>query len=65
VVAGTFKDYGLVRWHPFYVGVATYTEQHEGTLEKREQLHQHRNMVERERSWWGCVGELQRFVTQQ
>jgi hypothetical protein len=27
-----------------------------------EQNRQHWNMLERERSWWRCVPELQRFV---
>jgi hypothetical protein len=67
--AATITDPGLIRWHPFprlYVGVATYHEPHEWTPDEYavwvEQYRQHQAVLERERSWWRCVPELQRFV---
>jgi hypothetical protein len=62
-------DHPLIGWHPFpriYVGVATYKEPHEWTPAEyavwAEQHLQHWAMLERERTWWRCVPELQRFV---
>jgi hypothetical protein len=63
------SDRPLIGWHPFprvYVGVATYEERHQWTPSEyvvwAEQHRQHWAMLERERSWWRCVPELQRFV---
>lgn len=62
-------DRPLIGWHPFaqvYVGVATYEERYEWTpaeyLVWAEQHRLHRATLERERSWWRVVPELQRFV---
>jgi hypothetical protein len=66
----TVSDYGLVPWHPFpilYVGLATYVEQRRWTWEEytafAEILREHRARLQRERSWWRFVPELQRFTT--
>jgi hypothetical protein len=66
----TITDYNLIGWQPFarvFVGVATYAQQ-QWTLEQHthwvELCRGHKDMLGRERSWWRCVGELQRFVTQ-
>lgn len=63
------SDLPLLGWHPFvrvYVGVATYEERHQWTPDEyinwAEQHRQHWAMLERERSWWRSVPELQRFV---
>lgn len=59
------RDLPLIEWHPFdrlYVGVATYEEPREWTMVEVEQERQHWAMLERERSWWRCVPELQRFI---
>jgi hypothetical protein len=63
------SDCPLIAWHPFprvYVGVATYEERHQWTPAEyvvwAEQHHLHWAMLERERSWWRCVPELQRFA---
>jgi hypothetical protein len=62
-------DFPLIGWHPFaqlYVGVATYEEPREWTPAEyvvwAEQWRQHWAMLERERSWWRNVPELQRLV---
>src|SRR5262249_27242017 len=62
-------DWGLLAWHRFgrlFVGVATYQEQRAwtpaGYVVWAERFRQHQAMLERERSWWRCVPELQRFV---
>lgn len=62
-------DRPLIEWHPFariYVGVATYKEPRQWAPAEytiwAEQHRQHWAMLERERSWWRCVPELQRFV---
>jgi hypothetical protein len=62
-------DRPLIGWHPFprvYIGVATYEEPHlrspfDYTI-WAEERRQHWAMLERERSWWRSVPELQRFV---
>ncbi len=62
-------DRPLIGWHPFpqvYVGVASYEEPRRWTPAEytvwAEQHRQHWAMLERERSWWRCVPELQLFV---
>lgn len=62
-------DHPLIGWHPFprvYVGVATYEEPRSWTPKEYlvwvEKNRQHWAMLERERSWWRCVPELQRFL---
>ena len=59
----------LIGWYPFprvYVGIATYEERQKWTpaeyAVRAEQNRQHWAMLERERSWWRCVPELQRFL---
>jgi hypothetical protein len=55
----------LIDWHPFprlFVGVATYEEQLEFNLADYAEDCQRHTTVERERSWWRNVSELQRFV---
>ena len=63
------SDFGLVPWKPFgqlQVGMATYVEQHQWTLEElsvqEALLREYRTRLERERTWWRTVPELQRFV---
>jgi hypothetical protein len=65
----TMKDQGLIGWHRFgqlFVGVATYEEPRRWTPEEYaiwvERHQRHQAMLERERSWWRFVEELQRFV---
>ncbi len=66
----TIADYGLISWRPYpqlYVGMATYTEQNRwATLEEfevyEELRRKHRELLQRERSWWRDVSELQRFT---
>jgi hypothetical protein len=65
----TLTDCLLIEWHPFarvYVGIATYQELRQWTPAEyvvwAEQHRQHWAMLERERSWWRCVLELQRFA---
>lgn len=62
-------DRPLIEWHPFpqlYVGLAIYEEQRQWTPTEfaaySEWWHEHWNMLERERSWWRYVPELQKFV---
>lgn len=62
-------DRPLIEWHPFprvYVGVAIYEERHQWTPAEyavwAERRREHWDRLERERSWWRCVPELQRFV---
>jgi hypothetical protein len=69
----TFSGSGLLGWLSFpqvFVGTAIYKEsrfEDFGTalqqLEKLEEIRQGRDRAERERSWWHCVWELQRFVS--
>ena len=65
----TIGDCGLVPWrsfHQLHVGVATYVEEHEWSRDEFEVwIHrdrEHETLLERERSWWRDVSELQRFV---
>jgi hypothetical protein len=65
----TIVDHGLIGWRPFgqlFVGVATYKEQRQWTPDEyavwAERYRQHRALLERERSWWRCVSELQQFI---
>ena len=65
----TIADRGLIGWRPFgrlFVGVASYVEQRRWTPEEYvvwvERYRQHQATLERNRSWWRCVLELQRFV---
>lgn len=55
------RDRPLIEWHPFpqlYIGLASYDNRAEEVSEYRE----HRSRLERGRSWWRTVPELQRFV---
>jgi len=65
----TIGDYGVIPWrsfHQLHVGVATYVEEHEWSRDEFEVwIHrdrEHETLLERERSWWRDVSELQRFV---
>ena len=65
----TLVDYRLVAWRPparVYVGLAIYKECHRWTASesgvRAVQLHEWRAKLERERSWWRKVPELQRFI---
>jgi hypothetical protein len=65
----TVVDRPLIGWRPFsqvYLGTATYEEPSQWTPAEyavwAEQHRQHWAMLERERSWWRGVPELQRFV---
>jgi hypothetical protein len=61
----TIPDRGLVGWHPFgrlFVGLACYTELLEWTSNEYESYKRHQAMVERERTWWRTIRELQRFI---
>jgi hypothetical protein len=67
--ASKIANYRLITWRPFsecFVGVMIYREQLEWTCEEyaawAEECLQHQAVLERERSWWRCVRELQRFV---
>ncbi len=59
----------LIWWHRFeriFVGVATYPEPHEWRYDEyiawKTQFSQHQATLERERTWWRGVPELQKFV---
>lgn len=65
----TISNYCLIPWHPFprlYVGLATYVEKREWTPEEylvdRELQRERRALIQRERSWWQNVSQLQRFT---
>jgi hypothetical protein len=65
----TIPDRGLIGWRPFgqlFAGVATYEEQRRWTWDEYavwvERWRQHQAVLERERSWWRFVPELQRFI---
>lgn len=65
----TIADYGLIRYRSFdhlYVGVATWQENVdfalEDTIDYGQLLRDHDAAVERERSWWGFVPDLQKFI---
>jgi hypothetical protein len=65
----TIADYGLVPWLPFpelHVGIATYDEQSEWTPEEYavylDGSREYQAVLQRERSWWRFVSELQRFI---
>ena len=67
--SATISDIGLVHWRDFgklYIGLASYAEPSKRTPDEfyewlpRHQAHIER--VEKERSWWRTVGELQKFV---
>ena len=73
LIQGLFRnplaDPGLIGWHPFprvYVGLATYEDQHQWTLAEfpawAARHREHWAMLDRVRSWWRSVPELQRFV---
>ena len=62
-------DNGLIQWRDFgtlHVGLASYTEPTEWTLEEYNEWLPKRlaymERVETERSWWRSVDELQKFV---
>ncbi|MBN9517581.1 hypothetical protein J0H58_03530 [bacterium] len=64
-----FAEYRLVGWRPpapGYVGLVTYEEPHQWTADEylvwAERQRERRARLERERSWWRTVPELQRFV---
>jgi hypothetical protein len=68
----TIRDYVLIGWRGFaqlHVGVATYREEREWTPEEyavciqrsRDRL----TAIERDRSWWRSVAELQKFIPDQ
>ncbi len=62
----TVKDRGLIKWYPFdrvHVGLAIYQEKRSWTPEGMQRSNQHRASMEKSRSWWRCISELQRFVT--
>lgn len=65
----TIKDNGLVHWRDFgtlYIGLASYREpserSHEEILEWLPKHQAHIERVEKERTWWRSVRELQKFV---
>jgi hypothetical protein len=67
--SATINDMGLVHWRDFgqlYIGLASYTEPREWTpKEFDEWLPRHLahiERVEKERSWWRTVNELQKFA---
>lgn len=67
--SATIKDIGLIHWRDFgklYIGLASYAEPRRWTPDEFDQWlpkHlDHIDRVEKERSWWRTVGELQRFV---
>lgn len=58
----TVVDQGLISWHRFgqlFVGVALYNEQDEILFYDER----YQENLERNRSWWQNVSELQRFVS--
>jgi hypothetical protein len=64
-----FADHQLIEWRPpgrVYVGLATYEEPHQWTSAEyfvwAELQRERRARLERERSWWRNVLELQRFL---
>jgi hypothetical protein len=70
--SATIVNHELIPWRPFsklYVGMATYLEQREWTeaeaMAHMASYREHHETLQRERSWWRNVPELQRFVTDQ
>jgi hypothetical protein len=65
----TINDIGLVHWRNFgelYIGLASYTQPSKWTVDEfNEWIPKHMahiELVEKERSWWRTVRELQKFV---
>ncbi len=65
----TIKDFGLVHWRDFgklHIGLASYAEPVRRTpdeyFEWMPRHQEHIEQVERERSWWRTVRELQKFI---
>jgi hypothetical protein len=67
----TIADYGLIRWRPLarlHAGLATYQEEHPsggpqrncGPITRRIVII--KTLLERERTWWRFVPELQKFT---
>ncbi|MEW4490623.1 hypothetical protein AB1L42_21235 [Thalassoglobus sp. JC818] len=69
VRTATISNHVLVPWITFpklHVGIMTYVEETERTAEEyavySDRLRRHHAALERERSWWRSVSELQRFI---
>lgn len=67
--SATIDDLGLIHWRDFgtlYIGLASYVRPREWTPEEfDERLPKHLapiQRVEKERSWWRTVNELQKFA---
>ena len=61
----TISNFELITWHPFpqlYVGVVIYDEKSEWTLEEYLVRNKRKELIQRERSWWQDLEELQRFI---
>lgn len=67
--SSTIDDVGLIHWRDFgtlYVGLASYVKPREWTPEEFDEWLPkhlaHIQRVEKERSWWRTVNELQKFA---